>query len=228
MSGRLLPLALLLLVLSPVRAAAADPAGVWPLRPPDVVTAFDPPTDPWGAGHRGVDLRGHPGQTVHAALAGRISFVGRIAGRGVLVVDHGETRTTYEPVRAAPPVGTSVRAGAPVGRLEVVGSHCWPDACLHWGWIRGQTYLDPLLLVGAGPVRLLPLAGLPTASPVPRTSAPWALSGAGVGLLVGLAQPIRGHVGVELGRGQGRVTEQLLHRPEVRAALEQVGRGAVP
>ena len=59
MSGRLLPLALLLLVLSPVSAAAADPVGVWPMRPPEVVTSFDPPTDAWGSGHRGVDLRGY-------------------------------------------------------------------------------------------------------------------------------------------------------------------------
>lgn len=28
--------------------------------------------------------------------------------------------------------------------------------CLHWGWLRDEVYLDPLDLVGAGPVRLLP------------------------------------------------------------------------
>ena len=48
-------------------------------------------------------------------------------------------------------------AGAPIGTLDLVGSHCLPRACLHWGWIEGETYLDPLRLVGAGPVRLLPL-----------------------------------------------------------------------
>ena len=47
--------------------------------------------------------------------------------------------------------------GAPIGVLELGGSHCFPAACLHWGWLEGQTYLDPLRLVGAGPVRLLPL-----------------------------------------------------------------------
>jgi hypothetical protein len=36
-----------------------DPVGEWPLRPqPEVVAGFDPPDDPWGAGHRGVDLLG--------------------------------------------------------------------------------------------------------------------------------------------------------------------------
>jgi murein DD-endopeptidase MepM/ murein hydrolase activator NlpD len=135
-----------------------DPVGVWPLRPePTVAEGFDPPDDPWGAGHRGVDLLGSPGQQVHAALAGRVTFAGLLAGRGVVVVDHGDTRTTYEPVAAGVAVGDSVPAGAPIGRLQVVGSHCFPRACLHWGWLRGETYLDPLDLVGGGPVRLLPL-----------------------------------------------------------------------
>jgi hypothetical protein len=80
-----------------------------------------------------------------------------LAGRGVVVVDHGVTRTTYEPVTATLPVGTPVAAGTPLGTLDLPGSHCFPRACLHWGWIEGETYLDPLRLVGAGPVRLLPL-----------------------------------------------------------------------
>jgi len=204
---RLILLALTLVLLGSGAAVAAEPEGVWPLRPHEVVTGFDPPTDPWGAGHRGVDLLGRQGQPVHAALPGRVSFVGRIAGRGVVVVDHGDTRTTYEPVTAAPPAGTTVSAGEVIGRLEAVGSHCWPRVCLHWGWIRGEVYLDPLLLVGAGPVRLLPLAGLPAVTPPgPRLGRPelWvgraARSGARVGLLVGLAQPVRGHVRVELRR----------------------------
>jgi len=141
--------------------AAADPAprGVWPLRPaPEVVHGFDPPEEEWGAGHRGVDLLGRPGQVVHAALKGTVSFAGMLAGKGVVVVDHGATRTTYEPVRATVTVGDAVAAGAAIGRLAAAPSHCAPRACLHWGWIDGDaTYLDPLLLVGAGPVRLLPL-----------------------------------------------------------------------
>ena len=206
MFSRLVLLVLTLVLLAPGAALGAGPDGVWPLRPHEVVTGFDPPTDAWGAGHRGVDLLGRRGQAVHAALAGRISFVGRIAGRGVVVVDHGDTRTTYEPVDATAAVGTTVSAGDRIGRLEAVGSHCWPRVCLHWGWIRGAVYLDPLLLVGAGPVRLLPLAGLPhpglpVVSPVARP-VPSPLSGAWVGLLVGLAQPVGGHVGVELGGRQ--------------------------
>lgn len=142
----------------PPAYAEPGPRGVWPLAPaPAVVARFDPPASKWGSGHRGVDLLGVPVQPVRAALAGQVSFAGRIAGRGIVVVDHGDTRTTYEPVRARRKVGAEVRAGDRIGVLETFGSHCFPRSCLHWGWVRGARYLDPLLLVGAGPVRLLPL-----------------------------------------------------------------------
>ncbi len=169
----LVALTSLLLALVPdvaVDAAAGpedDPVGVWPLQPePVVVERFDPPDQPWGAGHRGVDLAGRPGQVVRSALPGRVVFAGRIAGRGVVTVGHGSTRTTYEPVSARVQVGDEVAAGTPIGQLEQAGSHCFPRACLHWGWLRGEVYLDPLRLVGGGPVRLLPLwRALPALGP---------------------------------------------------------------
>jgi murein DD-endopeptidase MepM/ murein hydrolase activator NlpD len=145
------------------------PVGVWPLQPtPEVMRAFDPPDTRWGAGHRGVDLAGTVGQVVHVALAGRVTFAARLAGRGVVVVDHGTTRTTYEPVSATVRVGDVLARGQPIGTLELAGSHCFPQACLHWGWRRGSTYLDPLLLVGGGPIVLLPLWREP---PTPFSSA---------------------------------------------------------
>lgn len=153
---------------APGEPQGPDPVGVWPLDPePDVVAAFDPPDSPYGSGHRGVDLGGVAGQRVRAALAGRVSYAGPLAGRGVVVVDHGATRTTYQPVTASVSVGDLVPGGGVLGALELPGSHCFPRACLHWGWIEGaSTYLDPLRLVDAGPVRLLPLwRDLPTAAP---------------------------------------------------------------
>jgi murein DD-endopeptidase MepM/ murein hydrolase activator NlpD len=142
------------------------PAGVWPLQPtPTVVEGFDPPGSLWGAGHRGVDLAGAVGQVVHTALAGTITFAGELAGRGVVVVDHGATRTTYEPVASQVRVGDVVARGQPIGTLELAGSHCFPQVCLHWGWLRGTTYLDPLLLVGGGPIVLLPLGDSEVSSP---------------------------------------------------------------
>jgi murein DD-endopeptidase MepM/ murein hydrolase activator NlpD len=144
---------------------APAPVGVWPLQPPPaVVRAFDPPDSTWGPGHRGVDLAGSTGQVVRSALPGQVTYAATLAGRGVVVVDHGATRTTYEPVTATVRVGETVARGQPVGVLELTGSHCFPRACLHWGWRRGERYLDPLLLVGGGPIVLLPLWREPSTS----------------------------------------------------------------
>ena len=149
---------------SPTGPARADTVptptrdGAWPLSPrPPVVEGFAPPATMWGAGHRGVDLLGHAGQSVHSALAGTVTFAAPLAGRGVVVVDHGGVRTTYEPVSAQVGVGQQVARGAVLGTLQRSSSHCLPQACLHWGLRRGEHYLNPLTLVGAGPVRLLPL-----------------------------------------------------------------------
>lgn len=191
MHRHLLPVSLLVaLVLvaaapgTPARALGATPAptqpdAVWPLDPePEVAARFDPPASRWGVGHRGVDLSGTVGQPVRAARAGTVTFAGRLAGRGVVVVSHGSTRTTYEPLAATVAVGDPVDAGTVIGRLELLGSHCLPRACLHWGLLEGERYLDPLTLVGGGPVRLLPLLR-PAAEP------PWALPTPPVPLLTG-------------------------------------------
>ncbi|MCR1782479.1 peptidoglycan DD-metalloendopeptidase family protein [Nocardioides carbamazepini] len=194
---RLLALATALILLVPSPARAEDPVGAWPLQPvPEVVRHFDPPDSPYGAGHRGVDLAGRVGQPVRTALPGQVVFTGRIAGRGIVVVGHGATRTTYEPVTSSAAVGAELAGGAVLGTLESIGSHCLPRTCLHWGWIDGETYLDPLRLVGAGPVRLLPLWRDLPRNRLPRTSGPW------MGLLVGPAQPVGGDVRVALGGGE--------------------------
>lgn len=205
--SKLSPLVLLLLVpfsgvLGQATVWAAEPGGqgsaVWPLSPrPTVAADFSPPAAPWASGHRGVDLRGTAGRPVLAALRGRISFTGRIAGRGIVVVDHGSTRTTYQPVAATLPRGSEVAAGEVIGRLELLGSHCHPAACLHWGLIDSSddTYLDPLSLLVAGPVRLLPF------------------SGAWMRLLVGSPKPFIRDVGVELGGGQRGMPQGLLNAP---------------
>ncbi|HWU22813.1 MAG TPA: M23 family metallopeptidase [Nocardioides sp.] len=168
--------ALLLLAALPLLLASPAPTGhgVWPLPAPhDVVHGFDPPDSTYGPGHRGVDLAGHPGEIVRAALAGTVVFAGPLAGRGVVVVDHGSVRTTYEPVAASVHVGDPVAAGGAIGLLTLTQSHCFPVACLHWGLIRNSddVYLDPLTLVQAAPIRLLPLWrelpwGLPIAVPL--------------------------------------------------------------
>jgi murein DD-endopeptidase MepM/ murein hydrolase activator NlpD len=140
--------------------AATGPAGGWgwPLPPPHhVVQAFDPPAEPWLPGQRGVDLAGHVGERVLSSGDGVVSFAGRVAGVGVVSVTTGSLRTTYEPIRPVVHAGDQVARGTVIGRLGLEHSQCLPAACLHWGLLRGSTYLDPLALLGLATVRLLPL-----------------------------------------------------------------------
>ncbi|MGP4027981.1 M23 family metallopeptidase [Actinomadura sp. 3N407] len=144
----------------------------WPLGPPvpKVIRAFAPPASPWGAGHRGVDLAARPGQPVYAAGPGRVSYADRLAGRGVIAIDHGALRTTYLPVRPSVRAGRRVASGTRIGVLEVGLVHC-TASCLHWGLRRGSLYLDPLSLVQRQ-VRLLPLWSQPSPSAPQRAPAP--------------------------------------------------------
>ncbi|GHB48620.1 hypothetical protein GCM10010331_39920 [Streptomyces xanthochromogenes] len=153
----------LLLTLTGLTAAAA-----WPVVPPTVIHPWAPPATPYGPGHRGIDLAAPPGTPVRAAAPGRITFAGRVAGRGVLTITLSGTgpppggtplRTTYEPVRAEVKEGTEVVAGQVVATTEAP-SHC-PQGCLHWGLRKGDTYLNPLLLLHrTGRPRLLPVTGV--------------------------------------------------------------------
>jgi murein DD-endopeptidase MepM/ murein hydrolase activator NlpD len=163
-------------LLLPTTTAGAAASWQWPLAGTPVVTRpFAPGPTPWSPGHRGADLAGLRGEPVLAAGAGRVTYAGQLAGRGVVTVTHGALRTTYEPVSASVRVGGLVRAGDPIGAL--VGGHagCPVEACLHWGLRRGQDYLDPVRLVRAGPVRLL-TPGEPVASTSARLGS---LSGRG-------------------------------------------------
>ncbi|MDX6283329.1 MAG: hypothetical protein QOH03_4400 [Kribbellaceae bacterium] len=135
----------------------AEPAAVWPLSPrPEVVRGFEPPPKPWLPGHRGLDLRGSPGQQVRSATSGTVTYAGPLAGRGVIVIASGPLRTTYEPVVPTVRVGTLVAPGTPLGHLSAAASHCAPATCLHWGLLQATAYLNPLSLLPHRPVRLLP------------------------------------------------------------------------
>jgi murein DD-endopeptidase MepM/ murein hydrolase activator NlpD len=151
--------------------ARAEPGGArwqWPLAPRPVVTArFDAPPGPYAPGHRGVDLAARVGQEVLAAGAGVVSFAGPVAGRGVVAVIHPDgRRTTYEPVAPLVSAGEPVAAGEVLGRVSAAPGHCLPATCLHWGLRRDETYLDPLSLLGAALVRLLPVWTAPDRGPL--------------------------------------------------------------
>lgn len=190
---RLLLIVLLtsLLSLTAPLARAAD--GVPPVGGP-VVRGFDPPAERWQPGHRGIDLLAAPGAAVFAALGGTVSFVGSVGGTPVVTISHGDTRTTYEPVAAEVVVGQELSAGEQLGTL--VGGHACPGgSCLHLGWLRGQTYLDPSTLFDTGDIRLLPADALAIARRLAAARA--ALPNAGSpGLLL---QPVPGRIGSGFG-----------------------------
>lgn len=143
-------------------AAAPRPGFGWPLAgTPHVDRAFTPPRTAYAAGHRGVDLTGFASQPVLAAGPGQVTYAGLLAGRGVVTVTHtGGLRTTYEPVTASVHLGQSVALGTVLGRLGTGHASCHTGTtCLHWGLLRGDTYLDPLRLLTPTAVRLLPLGG---------------------------------------------------------------------
>ncbi|WP_341360561.1 M23 family metallopeptidase [Georgenia sp. M64] len=139
----------------------------WPTGgPADLVRDFTAPAQPWGSGHRGVDLAHGSGSAVRAAADGVVVFAGRVVDRPVVSVQHADgVRTTYEPVSPAVSAGDRVSRGEVLGLLE--SGHCpvWElTTCLHWGARTGpQSYVDPMDLLGLEVVvRLLPadLAGL--------------------------------------------------------------------
>ncbi|HEY1575008.1 MAG TPA: M23 family metallopeptidase [Pseudonocardiaceae bacterium] len=133
----------------------------WPLAPPHpVLRRFEPPSTPWGPGHRGVDLGGRLAEPVLAAGSGLVLYAGPLADRSLVSIEHqGGLRTTYEPIRPLVRVGDHVTRGQVIGTLMAGHPGCpatAPVVCLHWGAHRESVYLDPLRLVESGHVRLLP------------------------------------------------------------------------
>ena len=139
----------------PPRAAAAR---VPPLRLPlrgQVVRGFEPPSGPYGPGHRGIDLAAPLGSPVVAPAPGRTAFAGPVAGLSwvSLEVAPGVVVTVGPLDRPTVRAGRTVPALTRLGRLAP--GH---DGHLHLGLRIDGAYVDPLpYLVGAGPPRLAPL-----------------------------------------------------------------------
>lgn len=170
----------------PAGAVALPHLWRWPLLPaPRVVRAFDPPAQPWLAGHRGVDLAAVPGQPVLSAGTGVVVFAGPLAGRGVVSVEHGGIRMSYEPVVPLVAAGDLVIVGQPVALVAPLPRHCGARTCLHWGAFvtlsLPRRYTDPRVLVGAGPVRLVPAGGPGARALAPSSSAEVLVTGSATG-----------------------------------------------
>jgi murein DD-endopeptidase MepM/ murein hydrolase activator NlpD len=126
----------------------------WPVpEPVTIVKAFDGPAQPWLAGHRGIDLAAPVGSTVFAPAAGTVSFNGFVVDRHLIVIDHGELRSTLEPVTSDLALGAAVAGGQGVGTVSAEAAHT--SGAVHWGVRRGEQYIDPALLVGPRPRAVL-------------------------------------------------------------------------
>ena len=116
-----------------------------------VTRPFDPPPQPWLSGHRGVDLRLTVGKPVFSPTDGTVIYAGTVVNRNLVSIEHGEFRTSLEPVKPAVAVGQYVERGEMIGYLEASDMH---DG-LHWGVRLNQVYVDPLTLL-IGPIVLKP------------------------------------------------------------------------
>jgi murein DD-endopeptidase MepM/ murein hydrolase activator NlpD len=134
----------------------------WPVRG-EVIRPFEPPEDPYGSGHRGIDIAASLGTPVRAAQGGTVAFAGPVAGSLFVSIDHPDgVRTTYSWLSEV-----RVRAGDPVERGSSIGvtgpGHPGIDPShLHFGARFAGQYIDPMLLLErsvVGLVRLAPLEG---------------------------------------------------------------------
>ncbi|MFV0317857.1 MAG: murein hydrolase activator EnvC family protein [Microthrixaceae bacterium] len=107
----------------------------WPVAAA-VVDWFRPPSSPWGAGNRGWEFDTHSGDPVRAVGRGVVRWAGRVAGRGVVTIDHGGGLLSSVTGLAAIEVsaGQSVRAGARIGSAM---------PSLHLGFRLDGRYVDP-------------------------------------------------------------------------------------
>jgi murein DD-endopeptidase MepM/ murein hydrolase activator NlpD len=167
----LLARALLSLVLASLPATgplAAPPGGAvgpgnwtWPVVGP-VINPFDPPSTPFGAGHRGIDIAVPYGTTIVAPDVATVTFAGKVGGELFVTLDHGGgIESTYSWVSA---ILVHKRDVVARGQPIAISGRGHPGATvphLHLGVKRNDVYQDPLDYLGAVSVssfiRLAPL-----------------------------------------------------------------------
>ena len=149
-----------------------------------IVRGFDPPDDPYGAGHRGIDIAAAVGTLIVAPDDGVVTFAGKVGGRLFLTIDHGRgiTSTCSWLTSVLVHKNDHVTKGQPVA-TSGWGHPEMPMPQLHFGVRLNGSYVDPMAFLGplsvASLIRLAPLGASGTA----------ALGASAVGRMSGLAYP---------------------------------------
>lgn len=145
---------------TPVARASGPTHYRWPVVGP-IIGHYDPPTNPYGSGHRGIDIAAPFGSPVVAAADGVVAFAGRIGSGSYVSIDHPDgIRTTYSWLGALGTArGRTIQAGQVIG-ASGIGHPGSLVPHLHFGARIADTYLDPLSLLAppdrTGWVRLVP------------------------------------------------------------------------
>jgi murein DD-endopeptidase MepM/ murein hydrolase activator NlpD len=128
--------------------SAAAGTWAWPVVGP-VTRRFDPPTTPFGAGHRGIDIAVATGTVVVAPETAVVAFAGKVGGELYVTLDHGGTlESTYSWLSS-----TLVRKNDVVARGQPIAlsGQGHPGSTiphLHLGVKLNDVYQDPLAYLG--------------------------------------------------------------------------------
>lgn len=148
------------MLVAPSHARSAG-VWVWPVTGP-VIRGYDPPDDPYGSGHRGIDIAAAVGTPVGAAEAGTVTFAGKVGGQLFVTVNHGEgLASTYSWVSQILVQKNDLVTRGQAIALSGVGHPGSTVAHLHLGAKLAGVYVDPMAYLAplsvAGMIRLAPL-----------------------------------------------------------------------
>ncbi len=169
---RIVLLGLLVTSLALGGAGPAPAAGLWtwPVTGP-ILRAFDPPDNPYGSGHRGIDIGTSVGTAIVAPAAGVVSFAGKVGGQLFLTISHGGALQSTSSWLT----DVLVRKGDAVAEGQVVAHTGWGHAAdplphLHFSVRLDGAYVDPLDYLAAMDVSAL-IRLAPVGVTVPRAAA---------------------------------------------------------
>jgi murein DD-endopeptidase MepM/ murein hydrolase activator NlpD len=148
---------------APARAATSPPVGwwQWPILGP-VIRGFEPPSTPFSAGHRGIDIAAPFGTPVRAPAQGTVTFAGYVGGSLFVTIDVGDDYLATSSFLSQVLVKKGQHVSA--GDVVALSGRGHPDedpTHLHFGVRLYGNYVDPIPLLEpqdvVDVVRLAPL-----------------------------------------------------------------------